>query len=337
MEFHIGERNEDICRKGRVHVRGSAPILSYLQSGARDASHKIRRYERLLNGLFGSIQVVRKVAVFPVSCKLAPWGMFRVQRSTKSDWKLETLLQQPHGLAGCCWEALLLRNGDFLWEASMCQNLAPTHRRLRHLDKTPTSSGCWAVFRNLGVGCFRASGSSGRSRFFLSVVNLGNLLGSSGDHQIRLKTWNLDRPKSPSVRLIRERTKTLQTFKAPTAARFGSLASCCWKALSLRNGGFSWEVSMCQNLAPAHWRIWHLNKGNRETVCKVQCEKFSGHWVSATCKTRVLPESLATGIQDLWISKSVQIGFKKDSTFKRFSETFKDSIRKNALLHKPFV
>ena len=30
------------------------------------------------------------------------------------------------------------------------------------------------------VGCFRASGSSGRSRFFLSVVNLGNLLGSSG-------------------------------------------------------------------------------------------------------------------------------------------------------------
>ena len=31
-----------------------------------------------------------------------------------------------------------------------------------------------------GVGCLGASGSSGGSRFFLSVVNLGNLLGSSG-------------------------------------------------------------------------------------------------------------------------------------------------------------
>ena len=152
-------------------------------------------------GLFGSIQVVRKVAVFPVSCKLAPWGMFRVQRSTKSDWKLETLLQQPHGLAvwlaGCCWEALLLRNGGFSWEASMCQNLAPTHRRLRH-----------------------------------------------------------------------------------------------------------------------------LHKGNRETVCKVQCERFSGHWVSATCKTCVLPVSVATGIQDLFMSMSAQIASSNNIPFAMRSKGF---------------
>ena len=30
----LGERNEDICRKGCVHLGGSAPILCYLQSGA---------------------------------------------------------------------------------------------------------------------------------------------------------------------------------------------------------------------------------------------------------------------------------------------------------------
>ena len=48
---------------------------------------------------------------------------------------------------------------------------------------------------NLGVGCFRASGSSGRSRFFLSVVNLGNLLGSSG---LVKSDWKLETLIGPS-------------------------------------------------------------------------------------------------------------------------------------------
>ena len=37
----------------------------------------------------------------------------------------------------------------------MCQNLAPTHRRLRHLDKTPTSSGCWGGFSDKRSGFAR--------------------------------------------------------------------------------------------------------------------------------------------------------------------------------------
>ena len=172
------------------------------------------------------------------------------------------------------------------------------------------------IFRS-DLGCLEASKSSEKSQFFLSVVNL---------------PWGMFR--------VQRSTKSdwkLETLLQQPHGLAVWLAGCCWQALLLRNGGFSWEASMCQNLAPTHRRVRHLDKGNRETVCKVQCEKFSGHWVSATCKTRVLPESLATGIQDLWISKSVQIGFKKDSTFKRFSETFKDSIRKTPSFTKPFV
>ena len=115
-----------------------------------------------------------------------------------------------------------------------------------------------------------------------------------------LKPWSA-RP-SPSWTLIRQLKPWSENEQKPYS--HVAALQCGWLAVvgkhfCCESGGFLWEVSMCQNLAPMHWQLSNLDKGNRETVCKVQCEMFSGHWVSATCKTCVLPESLATGIQDL--------------------------------------